>query len=115
MVRDWHLAVHDRLRRLFCDGLSTLADLQIASDVPEAAIGTLERLIVKDDLREDAYRRLMTCLARTGRRDHALRHYRLVMLLRDELDAEPEPATEDLAGRLHESATIGKTNLRPTS
>jgi predicted ATPase/DNA-binding SARP family transcriptional activator len=99
-VGDWHLEIHDRLRRLYVDGLSALADLQMEDD-PAAAAGTLERLVRIEDLREDAHRRFMLCLARTGRRDAALRHYaRLVTLLREELDAEPEPETRALAGEM---------------
>jgi predicted ATPase/DNA-binding SARP family transcriptional activator len=107
-VGDWHLEVHDRLRRLYVDGLSALADLQMQDD-PAAAAGTLERLVRVEDLREDAHRRLMLCLARTGRRDAALRHYaRLVTLLRVELDAGPEPETRALAEEIG-----GATHPRP--
>jgi DNA-binding SARP family transcriptional activator len=59
------------------------------------------RIVQKQDLHEEAHRRLMLCLARSGERGRALRHYeRLVALLRDELDAEPEPDTVALFDRL---------------
>lgn len=104
---DWHLEIHDRVRRLYVDGLSALADAQIADEDLPAAATTLERLILAEDLREDAYRRLMLVLARSGRRDRALHHYgRLVTLLRDELDAEPEDETSELAERIREAVSI---------
>jgi DNA-binding SARP family transcriptional activator len=100
-VGDWHMEVHDHLRRLYVDGLAALADLQMESDDFPGAAETLERLVTREELREDAYRRLMHCLTRAGQRDRALRHYaRLQLLLREELEAEPEPETRELAERI---------------
>jgi DNA-binding SARP family transcriptional activator len=100
-VGDWHMEIHDHLRRLYVDGLGALADLQMESgDLPGAA-ETLERLVTREELREDAYRLLMHCLTRAGQRERALRHYaRLQLLLRDELQAEPDPETRELAERI---------------
>jgi DNA-binding SARP family transcriptional activator len=93
-VGDWHLEIHDRLRRLYVDALSALADRWIGRGEHARAIPVLERLVVKENLSEDAHRRLMLALAKTGQRDRALRHYeRLSALLREELDAAPEPET----------------------
>ncbi|HEY0153149.1 MAG TPA: BTAD domain-containing putative transcriptional regulator [Longimicrobium sp.] len=93
-VGDWHLSFHDRLRRLYVDALSALADAQMRRAEYARASETLERLVLKEDLDEDAHRRLMTALAHAGRRDRAMRHYeRLTTLLRRELDAEPEEET----------------------
>ncbi|HSL82929.1 MAG TPA: bacterial transcriptional activator domain-containing protein, partial [Thermoanaerobaculia bacterium] len=98
---DWLPDAADRLRRLYAEGLSTLADIRQEEQELEAASEILTRLVWVDTLREEAYRRLMNVLARTGRRDEALRHYaRLTALLQRELDAEPEPETQQLADRL---------------
>lgn len=103
-VGDWHLAVHDRLRRLHVDGLSRLAALQIDEGDHAGAVATLERLVQREPLREDACRRLMHCLTALGRRDRALQHYaRLRALLADELGTEPEAETVALATQLRES------------
>jgi len=76
------------------DGLSALADLWTERGDLAGAIDALERLVRVEELREDAHRRLMLALARTGARDRAVRHYeRLLRLLREELDADPEPET----------------------
>ncbi len=102
---EWLGEHRDRLQVLYAEGLSALADLQIGNGAFEAATATLERLVRADDLDEASWRRLMTCLERTGQRDLALRHYRsLVRRLRVQLDAEPEPATQALARRLSGSA-----------
>lgn len=98
---DWIFAVHDRLRRLYVDGLDLLADRLLEADDLSASARVLERLVAVEDLREDAHRRLMLCLSRMGQRDRALRQYdRLVTLLEEELDAEPEAATRELAERI---------------
>ncbi|HEU0051906.1 MAG TPA: BTAD domain-containing putative transcriptional regulator, partial [Longimicrobium sp.] len=100
-VGDWHLEVHDRLRRLYVDALSALADLRAARGDDAGAIDALERLVRVEELREDAHRRLMLALVRSGARDRAVRHHeRLVRLLRDELEAEPEPETAALYERI---------------
>ncbi len=104
---DWILAYRDRLQMLQAKGLSALADLQIKRADRDGAIGTLERLVRVDELHEPSWRRLMTCLAESGRRDEALMHYlRLIRRLRDELDVDPEPATQALARKL-KSLPIG--------
>jgi DNA-binding SARP family transcriptional activator len=47
----------------------------------------------------------MECYARTGQRAEALRHYeRFALLLRDELDAEPDAETTALYERLQQGA-----------
>jgi DNA-binding SARP family transcriptional activator len=106
---DWTLAIQDRLRRLYVEGLSALADHLMARQEFAAAAEQLEVLVQKEELREDAYRRLMLCLARSGRRDQALRQFAyLTELLRGELDADPEPDTSALAARL--AHTVGRSD-----
>jgi len=106
-VGSWRLEVHDRLHRLFVDGLSALADAHAAGGELEPAIEALERLVAAEDLREEAYRRLMQCLARTGQPARALRHFqRLRAILSEDLGAEPEPETVELAGRIRTGAEV---------
>ncbi len=98
---DWILAYRDRLQMLQAKGLSALAELQIKRADLDGAIGTLERLVQVDELHESSWRRLMTCLAESGRRDEALMHYaHLTRRLHDELDVDPEPETQALARKL---------------
>lgn len=104
---DWHLAQAARLRRRHADGLSLLADLQLAQDDLAAAAHTLERLLAVDELHEDAHRRRTLCLARLGQRDVALRdHARWVVRLRGELGAAPTRATLDLVARLQRGEPV---------
>ena len=98
---DWSAEHRNRLQLLYARGLSALANFQFQHDAVDDAIATLERLIQTDELHEDSWRRFITFLVRSGRRDLALRHYKsLVSRLREQLDVEPEPATRALAHRL---------------
>jgi DNA-binding SARP family transcriptional activator len=59
------------------------------------------RVIARDDLDEAAYRELIRCHEQLGERREALRVYeRLSIVLRDELDAEPDAETRALIERL---------------
>lgn len=104
---DWHHERQERLRTLYRDALSTLADLRLdQGDVP-AAIAVLERLTTEDALREDGHRRLLLCYARTGQRDRALLQYdRLADVLREELDAVPSRTTSELADRIRRAEAV---------
>jgi predicted ATPase/DNA-binding SARP family transcriptional activator len=90
----WVEEHRDRLRRLRVDlGLALGAALE-AEGNDAAAAEAYHAVAVREELNEEAQRRLMLAWARAGDRARALRHYeRLVALLRDELDAEPEPET----------------------
>jgi DNA-binding SARP family transcriptional activator len=106
-VGDWHLQLHDRLRRLCVDGRFELGRrLMDAEQLAEAA-EAFQHLLQLEDLHEEAYRHLMVCEARLGARIGALRRYeRLVLHLRDELDAEPEPETVRLYDRLRRAEPV---------
>jgi predicted ATPase/DNA-binding SARP family transcriptional activator len=100
-VGDWHVSLHDRLQRLYFDGLQALSSLQLEGGDYADAIATSRRLLASDTLDEDAWRRIMTAHARSGERTHALRIYQqLVDLLVKEIDSTPDRATEKLAQRI---------------
>jgi predicted ATPase/DNA-binding SARP family transcriptional activator len=104
---DWHLEPRDHLRRLYLDGLLALGELLMqAGAYPEAA-EVHQRLVRREELHEEAHRRLMLCLAQAGERTRALRQYeRLTALLREELDAAPEPETTALFDRLRQAQPV---------
>jgi DNA-binding SARP family transcriptional activator len=93
----WCEEERDRLRRLWVDISIRLAGaLETAGRHAEAA-SIYQEVAVKEELNEEAHRGLMRAWARLGERARALRQYeRLVVLLRDVLDAEPEPETTSL-------------------
>jgi len=100
-VGDWHLELRDHLRRLLVDGMLALGDALLRTAAHEEAIEIGRRAVLADDLHEAAHRQLMIGYARTGERLQAIRQFeRLSTLLRDELDAEPEPETVALHRRI---------------
>jgi DNA-binding SARP family transcriptional activator len=101
---DWHLEHRDRLRQLYLRALRAVGAAHLQAGAWAAAAEFFERLLRVDDLDEEAHRNLMTCIARGGERGRALRHYeRLVVHLREELGAQPEPATVALFRRLQQA------------
>ena len=98
---DWHLEHRDRLRRLFVDLSLALGAALTDVDRHRDAAAAYQALVAREELHEEAVRRLMTSLARAGERGEALRRYeRLATLLRAELEAEPESTTTALAERI---------------
>jgi predicted ATPase/DNA-binding SARP family transcriptional activator len=94
---DWHLELRDRLHRLCCDGLLALGDSQLGADRLDDAAAAYRALLARDPLREEAYRGLMICQARSGQRVQALQLYEMLsLLLRDELGTQPDSATTAL-------------------
>ncbi|MFL5619275.1 MAG: BTAD domain-containing putative transcriptional regulator [Gemmatimonadaceae bacterium] len=104
---DWHLETRDHLRRLYADGLLLIGEhLERAEDHAGAA-EIYRRIIAVDELSEEAHRRLMQCLARSGDRAEALRQYeRLAGMLRKDLEAEPEGETRALFDRLRRAERV---------
>jgi predicted ATPase/DNA-binding SARP family transcriptional activator len=102
---DWHFTMRDRLQRLYVDGLSALATAQAAAGQHEEVAATSRKLLARDPLHEESWRRLMKSHARQGERNQALKLYQqLTELLARELDAEPDPETADLADAIGRGA-----------
>ncbi len=91
---DWHLDRQEVLRRRYLETLATLGNACMALRQWRAAEDAWRRVIAHDNLNETGYRMLMRCCEQLGERREALRVYeRLVAVLRDDLDAEPDPET----------------------
>jgi predicted ATPase/DNA-binding SARP family transcriptional activator len=103
----WVEEERDRLRRVMVDlGLALGAALEREG----AHVGAAEvyhAIAAREELNEEAQRRLMLVWARAGDRVRALRHYeRLVATLRDALDADPEPETVRVYESLKKATTV---------
>ena len=91
------LLERERLRATCLTTLARLADAHFKLENYEEARETALRLLAVDPCREDAHRMVMRTYVRSGARAQALRQYQLCrLILRDEFDAVPEPATERL-------------------
>jgi predicted ATPase/DNA-binding SARP family transcriptional activator len=105
-VGDWHLEHHDRLQRVYVDGLIQLGALSFSDERYTKAAEAYRRVLARDELHEDALVALMRCHAAVGERAQALRIYsRYVERLREELDAEPGDEAQELAEQLQQGAT----------
>jgi non-specific serine/threonine protein kinase len=115
---DWCASPREQLHKVRCDLLRLLARLYEAhGDAPRSLV-ILEQLVAADPLDEEAYRRLMRLLAAMGDRHRAGQQFqRCCQFLREELDAEPEPATralyeQILAGQLRPPMAAPETVAR---
>jgi predicted ATPase/DNA-binding SARP family transcriptional activator len=107
VVGDWHLDIRDRLLRLCHDGFLALGDRHLAAGRLDDAATAFRAVLARDRLREEAYRGLMICQARSGQRVQALQLYdTLTLLLRDELGVSPDTATTALHHRLRSSEPL---------
>jgi predicted ATPase/DNA-binding SARP family transcriptional activator len=96
-VGDWHMELRDHLQRLLRDGLRALGTREFEAGCDAGAASAFERLVSVDPFNEEAHRQLLLIYARQNERGAAVRLYqKLVKLLEDELDAEPEPETTAL-------------------
>ena len=82
------------------DGLDGIAEL-VHDDKAEEALHTAaevsRRILARDPMHEESWRRLMVCHAQAGERAQAIRVYhQLADLLRREFESEPDPATTAL-------------------
>jgi DNA-binding SARP family transcriptional activator len=91
------LLERERLRVACLTTLARLADAHFELANYGQALDSALRLLTVDPCREDAHRMVMRAHVRLGSRAQALRQYNLCrLILSDEFDAVPEPATERL-------------------
>src|ERR1700754_3788659 len=91
------LVERERLRAICLNTLARLADAHFELANYEQALAYAVRLLGVDPCREDAHRMTMRAYVRLGARAQALRQYNICRLvLAEEFDATPEPATEQL-------------------
>jgi predicted ATPase/DNA-binding SARP family transcriptional activator len=103
---EWHEEPRADLRRRFVDLQMLLGDMLERTGDTTAAADAYYAITIRDELHEEAHRRLMSCWARAGDRTRAIRHYdRLVAVLREVLDADPDDATIELAEQIRRGAT----------
>lgn len=95
------------LSRLHVELLAALGDLLVQAGEYAEAVAVYQQVLRTEDLHEEAHRRVILCLARTGERVRALRHYeQFVALMREELGAEPSDETTELYTRLRQAGTV---------
>lgn len=104
---DWVFTERQRLQAEFMEALLLLARLYEQTGSFEPALQSLHRAVAVDPLSEEAHRRLIRLLARSGQPSAALRRFHeLKSHLKRELDAQPSPATLALVQQIRERTAI---------
>jgi DNA-binding SARP family transcriptional activator len=96
----WVEAPREDTRRRAVDALARLGELRQTADDLEGALAALEQAVDADPIAEELYRRLMRLQAELGRPDAVKRTYRLLARRLADLDADPDPETEQLVADL---------------
>jgi DNA-binding SARP family transcriptional activator len=98
---DWPMLRREQLRLAYLDMLERLGQIYFSQGQYGACAALCQRILARDNCREDAHCRLMRCYSRQGQPHLALRQYQAcVKALNDELGVEPLPATVRLADEI---------------
>lgn len=98
---EWTLLRRESLKDTYLIILGKLADYSMDTGDYEDCILYCQKIMTKDPCREDAYRRLMRCYSRLGRKNRALRWYQICQkTIQVELDTTPDAATTSLYQKL---------------
>lgn len=98
---DWSMRLREHLRQKFLAVVQLVAGLCLEEGDAEGAVAYYRRALEVDPAQEALHRELMRVLYRLGRRDEALRQYRICrQALVRELGANPLPETEELYRRI---------------
>jgi serine/threonine-protein kinase len=104
----WVDGNRERLRRAWCKAVEELAERAEARHDTAAAVEWWQRLAADDPCNARVTLRLMQTLAAAGDRAGAIRHAQShAILLREDIDAEPDPEVSALAERLRVGVVRG--------
>jgi len=107
---EWLTAERERLLELALGALLGLGEQELAAGCAEYALKVGQRAIALNNMREDAHRLIVRALTAAGRRAEALKHYQnLVVMLKRELNAEPDEATKSLAVELRSAPSPSRS------
>jgi len=107
LYADWTVAPRARLEEMYLTLLGRLALHYQEKGFYTESIACCRQILVRDSFREDAYRHLMRCYSRMGRRNEALLEYaRCEKVLQRELGVRPMRETVDLYDRIAREADV---------
>lgn len=97
LYADWAAVRRARYEEIYLTLLGRLAAYYLDEDRYPECVACCRRILARDSFREDAYRQLMRCYARMGRRNQALREFQSCQeVLRWELGVAPMHETVEL-------------------
>ena len=109
---EWAAARRASLQRMALSALEQLTDHFLEASDFEAAERYARRQLELDDFWESGHRQLMLALAHIGQRTQALEQFETYRrALAEELKAEPEPATMELAGQIRSGELLAEKGL----
>ncbi|MNS16184.1 HTH-type transcriptional regulator MalT [compost metagenome] len=109
----WLTIEQERYRRLAQDIHTALLKSHLAEGDDHAALEAAEANLAFDACSEFAHQVKMTCLARLGQREGALRHYAIMkQAFERELGSPPSHATQTLYRAISEGREVGVEALR---
>lgn len=101
LYEDWTIVQRAHLEEVYLTVLGRLSRLYMEQDNYEDSISCCRQILARDSFREDAYRQLMCCYSRLGRRNQALSEYQQCQaVLKRELGIEPMRETTELYERI---------------
>ncbi|MBI1880744.1 MAG: hypothetical protein HYR94_21415 [Chloroflexi bacterium] len=104
---DWPILQRESLKDNYLVILERLSRYYLEEKRYTTCIHLCQKILAKDDCREDAHRRLMQCYSRQGQPNLALRQYQLcVEALARTLDVSPAPETVALYNQIREREAI---------
>jgi DNA-binding SARP family transcriptional activator len=71
----WIMARRKDFRAGYLEALMAMANVRLAEERPEHALGLIQRALTEDNRREDLHREIMRLYTRLGRRSEAAAHY----------------------------------------
>jgi DNA-binding SARP family transcriptional activator len=97
LYADWAVAPRARYEEMYLTVLGRLAEHYVEQQRYADGVSCCRQILARDSFREDAYRQLMRCYSRMGRRNQALREFQSCKeVLRWELGVEPMRETVEL-------------------
>ena len=100
----WADLDRENLREIYILILDRISKHYALDGKPDYAVELCEQILIKDNCREDIYRRIMKCFDRLGQRERAIRTYKkCTQILREELDVAPSEETSQLFERIRNS------------
>jgi len=101
LYEDWTTVQRARLEEIYLTVLGRLSLRYAEQGNYDGSISCCRQILARDSFREDAYRQLMCCYSRLGRRNQALSEYQQCQaVLKRELGIEPMRETTELYERI---------------
>jgi len=105
----WSSLDRENLKEIYLVILDKISEFYILSKKHSEAIGLCEKILEKDNCREDIHRRLMLSYYRIGQRDKAIKQFqKCIEVLKEELEVKPSSETTNLFEQLKRDSLITK-------